>query len=242
MRKAVLYQISLFLITLLGLSDVKGQEISKSLPIGLTPVYPENLVCGPITSLFGSMIDLDLSRRSVPHVGIDSGNLGDVVIGPADGIIKAIWRVEHEWGDDWNVLIIHAPADLNLPESPFVYYTEFDHLQIADTAHLKTGNLLRRGDRIGVVRHPGNNARFRAEVHMEVYEVPADKQNETVWRSDLGFRYWQNPSAKLIDPLIMLAQHQNEIANGKVDIVLFQPDGDYRNFKGFTYPLSCPEG
>jgi murein DD-endopeptidase MepM/ murein hydrolase activator NlpD len=242
MRIAVIYPTCLFLIVLLNTADVTGQEFSEASPTGLAPVYPEEFVCSPITSPFGSMTDLDLSRRSQPHVGIDLGNPGDVVIAPANGTVRAIWRVQHEWGNDWNVLIIHVPADLNLPKSPVVYFAEFDHLQSDDIAHLKAGDRLRRGDRIGVVRHPGNNSRFRAEVHLEVYEVPANRQNEISWHTDLGFRYWLNPSAQVIDPLYLLAHHQNEIVNGKVEIVPFLPDGDYRDFRGFTYPLFCPEG
>jgi len=241
MRIPAVFLTGLLLMGLAGaLGAARDALADGSPPTELTPVYPENFACGPITSLFGSMTDLDHSRRSEPHVGIDLGNRGDVVIAPADGVIRAIWRVEHGWGDDWNVLLLHAPADLNLPGQAVVYFTEFDHLRRDDIAHLTVGARVRRGDRIGVVRHPGNNAQFRAEVHLEVYEVPANRQDEMTWHTDGGFRYWVNHAARLIDPLSLLAQHQREIVDGHVEIVPYHATGDYRAFRGFIYPLSCP--
>ncbi len=206
----------------------------------LTPAYPADLGCGRISSLFGDPTDLDGSPRPEPHEGIDLGDFGDLVIAPADGLVRAVWRVEHDWGDDWNLLLVHSPGDLSLPDSGLVYFTEFDHLQRRDLGRLEAGSRLRRGDRIGRVRHPGNDPRFRAELHVEVYEVPAARQDELSWRTDLGFRYWLLPSARLVDPLAMMALHQEEVLAGRVQVVPFWPGTDYRGFKGLTYPLACP--
>ena len=41
-----------------------------------TAIYPDGMACGRITSFFGSMIDLDGTRRKMAHTGIDLGNLG----------------------------------------------------------------------------------------------------------------------------------------------------------------------
>ena len=76
---------------------------------------------------------------------------------------------------------------------------------------------------------------------MEVFEIPADKQDELSWHIDLGVRYWLNTYAKLIDPLMMLAHHQEQLIGEKAEIVPFEPERDHSGFRGFTYPLSCSE-
>jgi hypothetical protein len=158
----------------------------------LHPAYPAKFPCGRITSKFGSMIDLDGSRRDRPHVGMDFGEFGDTVIAPAPGKVKAIWQVQHDWGNDWNVLIVHSQSDLNMDNPSVAYLTEFDHLQITDLGALRLGQRFARGDKIDTVRHPGANPIFRAEVHMEVYEVRIENLNNIVWKNDGGFRYWLN--------------------------------------------------
>lgn len=205
---------------------------------GLT-FYSRDMNCGQITSGFGSVIDLDGTRRDQPHTGIDFGNLGDRVIAPADGTVRAIWRVTHDWGTDWNLLLTHTTSQLNFPARQVVYYTEFDHLQIADLSHLKVGNRVTRGSRIGTVRHPGNNPRFRAETHMEVYKIPLGKQNATHWRTNNGRKYWFNPYAILLDPEYMLTRHEHAHPPGKTKIVLFDKRAEMDKFAGFTYPIQC---
>lgn len=207
--------------------------------VTFVPVYPQVMRCGQISSRFGSMRDLDGSLRGAPHDGIDLGAFGDVVIAPADGVIGAIWRADHTWGNDWNILMIHTANDLNLPENSVVYYTEFDHLQRKDMQDLEVGKRLQRGDPVGVVRHPGNNSRFRAEVHMEVYELPANRQSDTEWRNNAGFRYWWNASAKLIDPLEMLSKHMASITDRHVKLTMYEPGTIPGGFRGFVYPISC---
>lgn len=203
------------------------------------PVYPRNMHCGKISSLFGSMLDLDGSRRDAAHTGIDFGEFGDVVIAPADGVIGKIWPVNHGWGHDWNLLIFHTASDLNLPKGSTLYYTEFDHLQRKDMPNLKAGDRIAQGDPIGVVRHPGNNRRFHAEVHMEIYELPLAAHSDTEWHDDDGIRYWWNASADLIDPLDMLSKHMQHLADGRVKIRLYEPGLMSAKFRGFVYPLRC---
>ncbi len=98
--------------------SLKGYNATPTI---LRPVYPSTHACSPITSLYGSWFDLDGTRRDERHTGIDLGELGDIVLAPAAGVVTAIWETDHGWGTDWNVLITHSAADLNLPES----YREF---------------------------------------------------------------------------------------------------------------------
>lgn len=230
-RKVALYSL-VALQTVLAQSALA--QVSKYIP-----VYPPNLTCGQITSGFGSMRDLDGSLRNAPHVGIDLGEAGDVVVAPADGVIGAIWQVEHEFGADWNLLLVHTPDDLNMPDESVVFYTEFDHLQRDDMPNFGVGDKIHRSDPIGVVRHPGNNSRFRAEVHMEVYALPVSRQSDTQWHDDNGIRYWQNESADLTDPLIMMSRHMAKIVNHRVELVVAVPHAFSAEFQGFVYPLLC---
>jgi len=206
---------------------------------GLRLRYPVDLSCGLVTSLFGSWDDLDGSRRDAPHEGIDLGRLGDRVIAPASGTITAIWQVKHDWGNDWNVLITHLAADLNMADPARAYYTEFDHLRQDDIAHLQIGVRVERGAMIGVVRHPGNNPKFRAEVHMENYVVPYRAREALSWRQQGQFRYWWNDAAELVDPLSLLAMDQTLLGTNWVTMPIFQPGADYSGVRGLTYPLSC---
>jgi murein DD-endopeptidase MepM/ murein hydrolase activator NlpD len=200
-----------------------------------TAIYPDGMACGRITSFFGSMIDLDGTRRKMAHTGIDLGNLGDGLIAPADGRVEAIWAVSHDYGTDWNLLLAHTPKQLNLPTRPVVYYVEFDHLQLRDMLHLKVGDRLKRGDPIGVVHSPGDNDRFRAEVHMEIFEIPEAKLSGTKWHNESDFKYWYNEAAQLVDPLNMLTLQPRSEPN----IELFSPKADFGTFAGFVYLIRC---
>lgn len=204
----------------------------------LQPAYPDTFRCGKITSLFGSMFDLDGSKRAARHIGIDLGNLDDKIIAPADGTIRAIWKTVHPWGVDWNILFAHEMHDLNMNAAPFVYLLEFDHLQFSDIAHLVVGQAVRRGDKIGVVRHPGNNPNLRAEVHLELYLVPNHAQFDLIWSNDLGFLYWRNEAAHLIDPVFLLSLNA-PVSDGKAYINMFEPKAGRDLITGLTYPLAC---
>jgi len=206
-----------------------------------TPLYPAGMACGKISSPFGDLRDLDGSRRKAPHTGIDLGNHGDVVIAPARGTLVAIWAVHHPWGRDWNLLMRHTTQDLNLPTRPVVYYSEFDHLQRKDIPPFEPGQTLAQGTPIGIVRHPANAPRFRAEVHLEVYEIPLQDLSDTTWHNDHGFRYWWNDAAKLIDPLTMMGHHMTQGQGKGVAPAMFQPGKTRPDFPGFVYPLACGE-
>ncbi len=160
---------------------LKGYDASPTI---LRPVYPNTHACSPITSLYGSWMDLDGTRRDERHVGIDVGEFGDIVLAPAAGVVMAIWETDHGWGKDWNVLIAHSAADLDMPDPTVTYYSEFDHLQYGDIKHLLIGETVMRGAEIGVVRHPGGNTQFRPEVHWEVYEVATARRNDLTWKVD----------------------------------------------------------
>lgn len=229
----------LFCILCFGAIVAEPNQLKADNTVNGAPVYPPNMNCGQITSLFGSMQDLDGNRRDVAHTGIDLGEFGDIVIAPAAGVIGKIWPVKHPWGSDWNLLIIHTANDLNLPDSQSIYYTEFDHLQRGDMLNLKANDRLKQGQQIGVVRHPGNNHRFRAEVHMEVYKIPVADHPDTIWRDNSGFRYWWNASAKRVDPLEMLSKHMQSLAGQPVQVPLYNPGVTPLNLAGFVYPLRC---
>ncbi len=193
--------------------------------------------CGKISSGYSDLRDLDGTLRDRPHTGIDLGEIGDTVIAPAHGRILAIWSVDHGWGRDWNLLILHKATDLNLPETGHVYLSEFNHLQRRDMPHLYVGEELQRGRPIGRVRHPGDNRKFRGEVHLEVYKLSESRLSETRWLKEKGLRYWWNGDAELIDPLWMLTRNNAETGV----VALFDPETQDRRFSGFVYPLLCLE-
>ena len=211
------------------LASVFGFPVSAE----LRPLYPEGMSCGLITSFFGDLRDLDGSRRDVAHEGIDLGRIGDRIISPADGKVTAIWPVDHGWGRDWNLLMTHSADDLNFSDANLACYTEFDHLQERDLRHLRIGQRVRRGDPIGIVRHPGDAKIFRAEVHMETYFVPRSALQNLVWRTENGWRYWWNGAATLVNPLELFHPAGQK---GKVLIPLYEGGAD---FVGMMYPLDC---
>lgn len=220
-----------------GTIALKGYDAT---PTGLFPAYPADRVCPELTSLYGSWIDVDGSGRDEAHGGVDGGGFGDVIVAPADGTILALWRNDHGWGEEWNLLIQHTPGDLNVEDDGFVFFSEFDHLSEADIAHLTEGQRVVRGQPIGRVRRPGGNPAYLPEVHWEIYEVPAAAQGDLDWQPNAhGGQIWWNPSARLIDPLFMMSRQEPPRDDGAVAIQPFSADQDFRAFRGFTYLFVC---
>lgn len=87
---------------------------------GLHPRFPAGYSCPPITSYFGSMLDVDGSLREAAHKGIDLGNWGDAILAPADGTVLAAWATDVGYGPEWNLLISHSAADMGLVGSVFI--------------------------------------------------------------------------------------------------------------------------
>src|ERR1700761_3961020 len=67
----------------------KGYDIEKT---GLTPRFPTEKSCPPITSFYASWDDVDGTRRDEEHSGIDAGRVGDPIIAPAPGHVVAVWE------------------------------------------------------------------------------------------------------------------------------------------------------
>jgi len=214
---------------------VKGYDIT---PTGLKPRYPEGFQCSPLTSLYASWIDVDGSIRDEIHSGVDGGRLGDQIVAPGPGVVRAVWRANWGWGQEGALLIRHTGNDLNLPsERPF-YFSEFDHLRFDEINHFQVGDRISRGEPLAHVFRPGGNKQYLPEVHWEVWEISQD--DELTWRTNkYGGRYWVNDSGRLIDPLYLLARNTSPDANGGVLLTPFVADRDYREFRGFTYILPC---
>lgn len=206
-------------------------------PSGLVPVYPAEYDCSPITSGYASWIDVDGTRRDEIHTGVDAGRLGEWVLAPGPGTVRAVWKANWKWGIEGALLIRHDRRDLNLSDGPEVYYSEFDHLDFDEIKHFKDGDKVKRGERLARVTRPGENESYLPEVHWEVWK--ADHDNLT-WRTNVyGAPEWWNESAELIDPLSMLALN-NPPADGKsVVISPFIKGKDYSGFRGFTYIIPC---
>lgn len=218
-----------------GSSDVnKGYDITRS---KLVPIYPEGYRCSPLTSLYASWRDVDGSRRDEAHSGVDGGALGDDILAPASGTVKAVWEANWGWGKEGALLISHTAAELNLDDGASHYLSVYDHLRYQDIKHLKAGQRISRGDRLATVYRPGGHAFYLPEVHWEVWEV----QSETLtWVTNRhGGQEWRNPEARLIDPLYMLGIHEPPQDGKSVRIVPFDPKADYTNFRGFTYIFPC---
>lgn len=213
----------------------KGYDIT---PTGLRPRYPEGFQCSPLTSLYASWIDVDGSIRDEIHSGVDGGRLGDQIVAPAAGVVRAVWRANWGWGDEGALLIKHTSRDLNLPDEHPFYYSEFDHLRFEEINHFQVGERISRGQPLARVFRPGGDAQYLPEVHWEVWEI--SKEDELSWRTNKsGGRYWVNDSGRLIDPLYLLALNSPPDANGGVLLTPFVDGRDYRDFRGFTYILPC---
>lgn len=212
----------------------KGYGVKET---GLKPVFPANYKCSPITSLYASWLDVDGTRRDEIHTGIDAGKLGEAILAPAAGTVRAVWKADWQWGTEGALLIRHDRHDVNIPNGSRYYYSEFDHLNFEEIKDLKVGQKVARGETLAHVSRPGEQSTYLPEVHWEVWE--ADNDN-LVWRKN---RYdapeWWNDSAQLIDPLYMLGIHEPPDDGTSVEIVPFEKAGDYRRFRGFTYILPC---
>jgi len=233
---AIALSLCLFAMTTISNSGNEG-EASAIEPSGLRPVYPAEYDCSPITSEYASWIDVDGTRRDEIHSGVDAGRLGEWVIAPGPGTVRAVWRANWKWGSEGALMIRHDRQDLNLSNGPQFYYSEFDHLDFNEIKHFKPGDRIERGQRLARVTRPGENESYLPEVHWEVWKADHDK---LTWRENrYGAPDWWNDSAELVDPLSMLAL-QNPPADGKsVLITPFDPGSDYSGFRGFTYIIAC---
>lgn len=217
------------------LSVKKGYDITRT---GLKPSYPEGYDCSPLTSLYASWIDVDGTRRDEVHSGIDGGRLGDAVLAPAPGVVKAVWKANWQWGDEGALLIRHTREDLNLDKGAPYYYSAFYHLKYEDVAGFKAGDEIKRGQKLGNVFRPGGKAKYLPEVHLEVYEVRDDAA--TVWKTNkYGRPDWDNDTARLIDPLYLMALHDPPDDGVHVVVKPYDAEFDFGDFQGFSYILPC---
>lgn len=215
--------------------ELKGYDIR---PTGLKPRYPAGFRCSPLTSLYASWIDVDGTRRSEPHSGVDGGRLGDPILAPGPGVVRAVWRANWGWGDEGALLIKHSPNDLNLHTQAQFYYSEFDHLKYSELQDMRPGQAIKRGDRLAHVYRPGGNPEYLPEVHWEVWEIGGE--DKLRWaRNHFDGAYWINDSARLIDPLYLLSRNAPLQADRDVIITPYQQRKDYAHFQGFTYILPC---
>jgi len=202
----------------------------------LTPVYPPDRVCSPLTSLFSSWDDIDGSKRDAPHTGVDGGRLGDAILAPAPGEVIAVWRADWGWGPEGALMIRHSKEDLGLTDGPDFYYSEFDHLRYDEIRRIRVGKKVKRGDVLAHVDLPGGDPQYLPEVHWEVWSIGDD--DETDWDvNEHGGKYWTNKTGHLVDPLSMMSLNVPPRSDNKVVITPFDAKRDYR---GFTYILPCP--
>jgi len=205
----------------------------------LRPVYPPEFDCSPLTSLYGSWIDIDGSRRSEPHSGVDGGRLGEPIFAPAPGQIEQVWVANWGWGQEGALLIRHSKRDLNLGEGPEFYFSEFDHLDFRDIERFQVGDLVARGQQLAKVSAPGGRTeKYLPEVHWEVWAVR--HPSRTVWKTNkFGKPSWENPSAQLIDPLLLLSGETSSSEAGAAPIQVFVEGQNQDSLVGFTYILPC---
>ena len=212
----------------------KGYGVTKT---DLKVAYPPDFECPPLTSFYASWIDVDGTHRDEIHTGVDGGRLGDWVLAPASGTVRAVWEANWKWGPEGALLLKHTSEDVNADEAAPIYYSAFDHLSYDEIKHFKPGDKISRGQRLARVHRPGSVQAYLPEVHWEVWEVKID---ELVWHTN---RYkaqeWANKSSELIDPLYMLALHDLPSEGKTAMIVPFENGTDYSDFRGFTYILEC---
>lgn len=213
----------------------KGYDIT---PTGLIPKYPAGYECSPLTSLYASWIDVDGSHRNERHSGVDAGRLNDWILAPAAGKVRAAWEADWGWGREGALLIVHTREDLGLSEGPAFYYSEFDHLDFREVKGFRVGQEIGRGDRLARVSRPGGKEKYLEEVHWEVWEVEKDADLE--WhRNEQRAQFWTNTTARLVDPLYMLALNSKPDDDGSVTITPYLAGRNYNDFRGFTYILPC---
>jgi murein DD-endopeptidase MepM/ murein hydrolase activator NlpD len=214
---------------------VEGYDLHKT---GLIPRYPDGHNCSPLTSLYASWDDVDGTKRNEPHSGVDGGRLGDPILAPAPGSIRAAWKANWGWGEEGALLLRHTREELGLKDGPEFFYSEFDHLRLRDAQSFTAGDRIVRGQQLATVYRPGGNPKYLPEVHWEVWELSDDVA--TTWHlNKYRGRYWLNPTAHLVDPLYMLSRNLPPRADGSVLIQPFSNSTDYATFKGFTYILPC---
>lgn len=203
---------------------------------GLHAAFPSNYHCPPITSYFGSMLDVDGSEREEVHTGVDLGNWGDAIIAPADGHVVSVRQTDEGNGPEWTVLFIHTAAEMGLSGS-FVIYSEFYHLDDA-VSHLQRGQAVRRGDKVAIVRVPGGNQNYLPETHWDTYRVPESRVADTYWYDvGGGVLSWSNDAEVLVNPLALMPTIK--APDKRSEIVPFDASHNYDGFAGFTYPLVC---
>lgn len=217
---------------------LKGYDVAET---GLRPLYPQGLGCSPLTSLYASWIDVDGSRRDERHSGVDGGRLGEPILAPGPGIVRAVWVADWGWGDEGALLVRHSARELNLDDGVEHYYSAFYHLDRDELKGYAEGQRIERGQVLAHVYRPGGRRAYLAEVHWEVYEVRND--NALKWHENrLERAYWTNRTARLIDPLYMLSRAPGTLQGSSVAIVPFRRGADYRGYRGFTYILPCAKG
>ncbi len=213
----------------------KGYDIKKT---GLVPIYPDGYACSELTSFYASWLDVDGTHRDEIHSGVDGGKLGEKILAPAAGTVRAVWEADWQWGKEGALVLVHSASDLNMEgEGGAFYYSVYDHLKYDEIKHLKVGQKIARGEPLAHVYRPGGHAKYLPEVHWEVWEVQEDEMDWTVNRH--GGREWRNDAARLIDPLYMLGIHSPPADKKSVAIVPFEPKRDYSDFRGFTYIFEC---
>jgi hypothetical protein len=214
---------------------MEGYDLHKT---GLIPRYPDGYNCSPLTSLYASWDDVDGTRRDEVHSGVDGGRLGDPILAPASGEIRAAWKANWGWGEEGALLLRHTREELGLQDGPEFFYSEFDHLRLRDAQSFAEGDPIVRGQQLATVFRPGGNPEYLPEVHWEVWALSDDAA--TTWHlNKFKGRYWLNPTAHLVDPLYMLSRNLPPRPDGSVLIHPFRSSADYSNFKGFTYILPC---
>lgn len=207
------------------------------IPTGLRPAYPAGYHCSPLTSLYASWVDVDGGLRDAIHTGVDGGRLGEWIMAPADGTIRAVWRSNWQWGWEGSLLIIHDRDDVNLDGEAQFYASEFDHLDYNDINRFKIGERVKRGQPLAKVARPGGKPKYLPETHWEVWELESDK---IVWKKNkFNAPVWSSKGAELIDPLYMLGRNQDENNGHIVNIVPYEECRDYEDCRGFTYILPC---
>ena len=212
----------------------KGYGVTAT---GLRPLYPSGYTCSPITSPYATWIDVDGTRRDEIHTGVDAGKLGDWILAPASGTVRAVWKADWKWGREGAFLIKHDRSDVHLSNGPKYYYSEFDHLDYDEIKHFEVGQRVERGEKLARVTRPGGNESYLPEVHWEVWEVDDDGLS---WRTNrYGAADWWNATAALIDPLYMLGLNDPPADGESVNITPYVKGKDYSGFRGFTYILQC---
>jgi murein DD-endopeptidase MepM/ murein hydrolase activator NlpD len=210
----------------------KGYDIT---PTGLEPKFPSGYDCPPLTSLYASWIDVDGTRRTERHSGVDGGRLNDPIIAPARGVIRAAWKANWGWGSEGAILMLHTSRDLGL-DGDKVYLSEFDHLLLREAQAFTEGEDIARGQELARVGRPGNDGRYLPEVHWEVWEADDD---DLAWHTNrYGGRFWRNASARLIDPLYLLGLNA-PTDDDRAPITPFAAGIDMTKFRGFTYIFPC---